>query len=915
MVQSKTKLTLLLMSLFIALVCSGCINTAHFSASPVQLKVGEGFVNPIGYYEALPRFSWQLPKNIHIPKQTAYQIQVAENKLFTAELLWDSGKVKSNSTSWVKYQGEPLRSRQALFWRVRTWNENRIASDWSAPQSIEMGLLSNQDWRAKWIAHRNMDLSLPPSQESIATPQYLRKDFGLDNNVKHVTKARLYVTAKGLFKAFVNGKQVAPEDTMTPGWTPYKKRIETLTYDVTEFLQSEQNTVAATLAGGWYSGRIFAEHDTDHRIPPRFLAQLEITYSDGSEQMIASDETWQATQLGPIRFASIYDGEKYHQALEMPGWNDTGFSGESWTQVLTEPLSTDIALTPKRHNPVRFIETLTAKKIVKADAQSAVYDFGQNMVGVPTIKLPMIAGETIQIRFAEALHKGEFYSKNYRSAHSTDYYTASQTGVIHYQPSFTYHGYRYIEISGFDASKTPQLNWVKAQVQHSDIPIANSFTSSHGKLNQLTSNIVWGLRSNFFDIPLDCPQRDERLAWTGDAQVFVTPSMYMADSYPFWSAWLQSMREEQRTNGGIPNYIPYAKWLLDWPSAGWGDAATIIPWELYIMTGDKQILQDNYAMMKAWVNYHTERSNDGISKVQTLGDWLQPFSQAKDVNRGDTAYSIISTAFYARSTELTLKAAKVLKKTKDVSELSRLHKQIKLAFRHQLFDKGLNIVDGKATQTSYLLGLAYDLFDTSEVPLAQQKLIAQLKKSDNHLRTGFIGTPLLASVLQAAGRTDLVYELLFKESYPSWLYSINNGATTTWERWNSYTLKEGFNDQGMNSLNHYAYGSIARWFYEGILGIQPQTAGFKSVKIAPQLGGQLSHAKGFYETPQGLIKVAWSISDGVFTLDVSVPNNTLAELILPDKVKAGTAKLNGRAVFRGSLPNLSAGNYRLIGNI
>ncbi|AWB65559.1 rhamnosidase [Saccharobesus litoralis] len=880
--------------------------------APVQLKVGEGFIEPLGYYESKPRFSWRLMQGLNSFKQTAYQIQVASDAQFKSPIIWDSGQVESSANSWIKYQGQPLQSRQTVFWRVKVWNEAKQASKWSSAQSLEMGLLANKDWTAKWIGHTDTELAKSPSQALIATPQYLRTEFALDKSVK---TARLYISAKGLFKAYINGQQVAPQDVMTPGWTPYQKRIETLTYDVTDLLAQGQNALAATLAGGWYSGRIFDLKDQDHTQPPRLIAQLEVTYQDGSIKTIATDETWLASQQGPIRFASIYDGEKYDQAKEIPGWNavnkNISLQSSKWTQVTTENLDADVALSPKRHAPIRVIESLPVQQIVKADTNSVVFDFGQNMVGVPKVSIPMLAGQTAKIRFAEALHKGEFYTDNYRSAHSTNYFTADKTGVIHYQPSFTYHGYRYVEISGFDPKQTPSKDWVTAIVQHSDMALANNFTSSHSKLNQLLSNVVWGLRSNFYDIPLDCPQRDERMGWTGDAQVFVTPSMYMADSYAFWSAWLQSLREDQTAEGKIPSYVPYKEWKVKWASSGWGDAATIIPWDLYMMTGDKQVLADNYAMMQAWVRYHTSHSKNAISSMMTFGDWLQPFTESKQVNRGDTPFDLISTAYYARSIELTLKTAKELGKTADVAELQALHQQVKQAFRQHFFDSQLNPTQGLATQTTYLLGLAFNLFDGEEIEIAQQILIMLLKEADNHLRTGFLGTPLLASVLQDAGRSDLVYELIFKETYPSWFYSVNNGATTTWERWNSYSLKDGFNPQGMNSLNHYAYGSISRWFYEGMLGIQPKTPGFKQITIAPQLGEQLNQAQGFYDTPQGRVEVAWQVTDKQFNLKLVVPSNTTAEIILPKQLIASTVKLNGSVALNQALQNLSAGSYNL----
>jgi len=887
------------------------------SLPPVEsLEVGEGFVNPIGYYESEPRFSWIIPNSWHSNFQSAYQLQVATNSEFSHnKLVWDSEKVLSNETSWVRYQGAPLQSRTKLFWRVRAWDEYDIASIWSEPQTIEIGLLNNADWQAQWIGHPDTALDKQPSHALIATPQYFRKSFDVTDDIK---QARLYITAKGLFKPHINGLEVSPNDVMTPGWTPYDKRLESLTYDVTTLLQSGRNTLATILAGGWYSGRVFGQFESDHRKPPRFLAQLEITYGNGTTQTIVTDSTWKSTQQGPIRFASIYDGERYDQNLEMSDWAVSSFDDEPWQPVVTEALDSSAAIRPKRHAPIRIVEEMPVKSIVSHKNNTVIFDFGQNMVGVPRIRVPVVAGKEIRVRVAEALHKGEFYTENYRSAKSENRYVAAETGTVEYAPTFTYHGYRYVEVSGFDSRQAPEKNWVTALIQHSDVGLHASFTSSHNKLNKLAENIVWGLRSNFYDIPLDCPQRDERLGWTGDAQVFVTPSMYMADVYGFWSAWLQSVREDQREDGAIPLYVPDAKWKIDWASSGWGDAATIIPWQLYIATGDKSILADNYDMMKQWLEHHKLKSKNYISNMNTFGDWLQPYPvinvEGDNGNRGNTDFNLIGTAYFAYSVNLTIKAAEVLGQTEDLAALNDLHGNIQQSLLETFFDQDLNLKKGIPTQTTYLLGLGYDLFPEEKRDLAVEKLIELLRDADFHLRTGFLGTPLLSEVLQEAGRSDVMYDLLFKETYPSWFYSINNGATTTWERWNSYSLEDGFNPQGMNSLNHYAYGTVSRWFYEGILGITPIEPGFKKIRIEPQFTAKLSRASGGYKTPNGEVRVDWNIFENQLTMKVTIPKNTTADVILAQADYDGLL-LNGVGVKPSGIESLPAGNYTIVSTV
>lgn len=888
--------------------CSSYSHTEN--DKPVSLTVGEGFTNPLGYYENTPRFSWRPPLNSgKSTRQSAYQIQVASTveDLMNNPDKWDSGKVESASMAWVEYNGKEIVSRDQIFWRVRFWDEHNVPSKWSDVAEIEMGLLENADWKASWIGANETRATAPVSQSILATPQYFRKQFSVD---KKVVKARLYVTAKGVFKVYLNGEDLTKNEALPPGWTPYEKRIETLTYDVTSLINEKDNALGAIIAGGWYSGRIADLKETDHAKPPRFLAQLEITYSDNSTKRVTSDNSWKATQSGPIRFASNYDGERYDETFAMDGWTTTGFDDAKWNTVITDPLTEGTLLRPKRHLPVRNIKQLTPRSFKQVNSDTVIYDFGQNMVGVPSITIPVKEGKQVTLRFAEALHKGEFYTENYRSAHSTDYYLPAKSGVAEYTPTFTFHGFRYVEVSGFDETKAPVNSWIVANVQHSDIKLYNNFSSANPKLNKLFENINWGLRGNFFDIPLDCPQRDERLGWTGDANAFIAPSMYMADVYGFWSAYLTSLREEQTEDGFVPLYVPFVKWI-NWTSSGWGDAATILPWELYMMTGDKKILEDSYPSMKAWIDYHESQATNNISSMMTFGDWLQPYpeKEGKGANRGDTDFSLISTAFFARSVALTRKAALELGFEEDAKRFEDKRRRLAQAFRSEFFDSNLNVLKGKETQTAYLLALAFDLLPQKEIEIAQTKLISLLESSNTHLRTGFLGTPLLADVLQNAGRTDLVYELLFKETYPSWFYSINNGATTTWERWNSYSLEEGFNPQGMNSLNHYAYGTISRWFYEGILGVKPKSAGFKKAVISPQLTSKLSFAEGSIRTPNGIIDVSWTKSTEGFEVLVTVPFNTTAEFIPPAHYKivgAITAKNEPVAQWN----KLGAGKYQ-----
>ena len=873
---------------------------------PNKLSVSEGFKNPIGFYTATPTLSWELPVSSNIKNQTAYQIVVASNpKLLPNNAdLWDSKKQKSSQSTWVNYNGKALKSRQKVYWQVKYWNQKGKVSDWSALNSFELGLLHNNDWQAKWIGLPTAEEQVKGSQDNIIhRPQYLRKDFQVANDV---ASARLYITAKGVFDVAINGKNVS-DDVMPPGWTPYQKRIETITYDVTNWVQSGQNAIGVEVAAGWHSGRLgWMKSFWSDTESPKIICQLELTLKDGSKQMVLSDNSWKGTTKGPVRISEIYDGETFNANLEMPNWTTSNFKDENWKTVNAFDLDKSVRLEPKRHTTVKPKLELTTKEILKRNL-GVIFDLKQNMVGVPLVKVPMKKGDTLKIRFAEMLSPdGSFYTKNYRSAQSTDYYIASKNGTIEWSPKFTFHGFRFVELSGFDTSKEPSNDWVTGIVQYSDFEQNGTFTSSHDKLNQLQSNIVWGLQGNFFDIPTDCPQGDERMGWTGDAQVFGPTSMFNADVYSFWTSWLQSVRESQYENGGIPFVVPDVL-KNDKVSSGWGDVCVIIPWKIYYRTGDKKILEENFETMKKWVAHHEASSKESISNMNSFADWLQP-NPANGDTKGDTSHSLIGTAFFAHSAKLTAQAAQVLGKTEEYTKYLNLYKKVAKAFENKFFDENGKVKGATETQTSYLLALSFELLPENKQKNAQGYLLEKLKEADNHLRTGFLGTPLLSEVLDNMGEIDLMYQLLFNETYPSWFYSINQGATTIWERWNSYSKTEGFNPQNMNSLNHYAYGAIGEWMYERVAGIAPLEAGYKKIRIAPITNEKLTSASATLNTPYGKVASSWEIKNNKFQLTTTIPPNTTGVITIPTN---GTDDLylNGKVFQQNStLKFLKKGN-------
>lgn len=879
--MKNVRLKLILAISTLLLVAMSCTT----NNAPTDLTVSEGLVNPIGFYDATPTFSWKLPQGVK--GQTAYSIAVASSpELLSKEAdLWQSGKVNTDQSIFVPYEGKNLKSRQKVYWQVKFWDQDDKASGWSDVASFELGLLSNNDWKAEWISIPASELTEKDARKSLLfRPQYMRKETTLYSEVK---SARLYVTAKGVYEAYINGQKVGT-DVMSPGWTP-RNSLSTLTYDVTHLLQLGDNTLSAIVAEGWRSGRIdlrSTKKTLEHT--PALLYQLEIETADGT-QMIKSDETWKVSNQGPIRTSKVYDGEFYDANYELGDWDKNGFDDKEWLSVETHAKEDSITLLPKRFQGVKDIEELNVKSITEPVAGRPIFNFEQNNVGVPLVKVPMKKGDTLTIRFAEMLNlDGTMYTENYRGALSTDYYVAAKDGMIEWRPKFTFHGYQYIELSGYAPDAKPAKEWVTAIVQHSEITKNGTFKSSHDKLNKLQSNITWGLRGNFFDVPTDCPQRDERLGWTGDAQVIAPTSVYNLDMYAFWAGYLQSMRQEQLENGGIPHVIPNV--LGDKSSSGWADACVIIPWEMYFRTGDVSVLEENYETMRKWIEFWETKAEgrNFIPSNSSFRDWLQPYSTPQEnyrmTRRGDTPERLVNAAYFARSVDLTMRSAKILGYTEDAKELQALLDNIKVAFDKAFFDANGKAKQTKQTQTSYLLALAFDLLPQEKIDGAVANLKQNIADCDNHLRTGFLGTPILPFVLDQAGEIDLMYEILFKETYPSWFYSINNGATTMWERWDSYTLKDGFHKDGMNSFNHYSYGAIGQWMYERVAGIKPLTAGYKEILIAPMPGGPLSSAAAEFISPYGKISSSWTLDGDVFELLTTIPPNTVGRVELPANV-------------------------------
>ena len=837
--------------------------------SVAQLRC-EYKADPLGIDAAQPRLSWQLRSDERGVVQSAYQVQVTRE----GKAVWDTGKVASDRSVHVAYGGPALESSGRYAWRVRVWDGHGSASAWSARAFWEMGLLRAEDWKAKWVE--------PGLDEDTATSQpspLLRGAFTVKGKVR---RARAYVTSLGLYELEVNGKRVG-DQLFTPGWTSYAKRLQYQTYDVTDHLRPGANAVGATLGDGWYRGNLaWGKKRNLYGDRLALLCQLRIDYVDGRVDIVGTDGAWKSA-TGPIRRSDIYMGETYDARLERPGWTAPGYADADWKPVRVVAPERRALVAPAGP-PVRRIEELRPVKILKTPAGETVADMGQNLVGHVRLKVRGPAGTKVTLRHVEVLDKaGNVYTANLRVARQEVSYILKGGGDEVYEPHFTFQGFRYVAIEGWPGE--PTLDRLTGVVVHSDMGRTGQFKTSNPLLDQLQHNIAWGQKGNFLDVPTDCPQRDERLGWTGDAQVFARTAAFNMDVAGFFTKWLADVAADQQADGAVPFVVPDV--LSEngrgaSASAAWADAAVIIPWTMYLSYGDARILETQYPSMKGWVEYMRRQAgeknlwNTGFH----FGDWLAFATTASDYPGATTGKDLIATAFYAHSTDLLQRTAAVLGKTDDARAYEALLPKIKEAFVQEFVTASGRV--GENTQTAYALALQFDLLPEGLRGEAARRLAAEVR-ARGHLTTGFVGTPYLCQVLSRYGHADVAYRLLNRQEYPSWLYPVKQGATTIWERWDGQKPDGSFQDAGMNSFNHYAYGAIGEWMYRVIAGldVDPEEPGYKHVLAQPQPGGGLTSADARLETLYGEASSGWALADDRLTVSVAVPPNARGTVRLP----------------------------------
>ena len=866
---------------------------------PIHLQC-DYMTNPIGFDFDRPTMSWKFLGEGGGTRQTAYQLQIFADASMK-KLLFDTSKILCETSIGVRLDA-PLSPMTRYHWRVAVWDERGEQSAWSEAAWFETGRYGTP-WMATWISANFPDNDTHP---------VLRKGFSLRGEV---VSARAYVCGLGLYELFINGARVGDEQ-LTPYCNAYDKWLQYQTFDITGALTQGENAVGAYLGNGWYKGRLGWGMQRDRRnvYGDQFalLCQIDVHYADGTQEVILTDSSWKSAR-SPFMFTDIYDGETYDARLEMPGWDAPGYDDTGWKDVLPANVGFD-RLTARLSPPVRVIEEIPAKAILTTPQGDTVVDFGQNMTGWVKLHMNVPAGTDIMLTHGEVLDRdGNFYNENMRSALVQMRYIAKGNATESYAPHFTFFGFRYVKVSGWPGA--PNLSNFTAQVVHTDMERIGEFSCSDERVNRLYLNTVWGQKSNFLDVPTDCPQRDERMGWTGDAQVFcATASMHMQTA-AFFRKFLFDLEQEQNEFGFVPVVVPYVlRGMNEWDStsAAWGDAGTIIPWTMYEQYGDTALLEKQYGSMKAWVEYirscDTEK-RDLSYGPHHLGDWLAQDTNKPDGVFGATPTDLIASAYYAWSADLVSKAAAVLGYEDDAREYSHLSRRIKDAILDEFVTRNGRVVS--ETQTAQVVALHMNLLPDAFVAKAADKLAERVKYENYHLTTGFVGTPYLCRVLSANGYNEYAYRLLLSEGFPSWLYTVDKGATTMWERWNSIKEDGSMGAVNMNSFNHYAYGSIAEWMYRVAAGINPAKPGYHHALLAPQPHALLGHAKASIDTISGVFSSGWTLDGDSITIEMSVPLNATATIVLPD-AQGVTVAENGQEFAYLAPIERGPGTYRFV---
>lgn len=900
---------------------------------PTYLRC-EYLVDPLGLDVKQPRLSWVLEDSnpqIRGQKQTAYQILVASKpELLTEDAadLWNSQKIGSDASIQIEYSGEPLQSFMWCFWKARVWDENDKPSEWAPKETSakwSTGYMNSQDIKAQWISQG----PVPPEWAEVidatrvkpvkiiksAPSPLLRKSFQVQ---KPITHAVAIIAALGDYEAYLNGKRIG-ENLLTPEWTNYKKRVLYQTYDVSSLITTGTNAIGAILADGWYMGNLGPGDGVRQRFygdERKIYFHLKIEYTDGTTADVLSDGSWKYSSESPILSADNFMGEEYDSRKEIADWMHTHFDDSSWKSVIVDNAST-VILDAQKHPPIRIFERIKPREISEPKPGVFICDMGQNLVGWCQITVSGQVGDKIILRHGEMLNlDGTLYTENLRLAQQTDTFILNGKSMQVLHPHFTFHGFRYVEITGL--RNKPDASFIESHAFCSSMPVVGAFECSDPLVNQLWSNILWTQRNNMVSVPTDCPQRNERMGWMGDAQVFAQNACFNMDMAGFFTKWTQDIRDAQREDGRYPDFAPHPRENPEsfTDSPAWADAGIIIPWTVYLNYHDKRILEQHYESAKRFVDNITTRNPNHLwtHYRNNYGDWLNGDTlkvKGYPKKGGQIPKPAFATLFYAISTQILAKMARILNKSAESDSYFQLYQQIVAAFLKKYTKKNGTIV-GK-TQAGYALALNLDIFPDLIRPQLLKNLLKALKRYKNRMSTGFISTIRLMLELSRWGYNDLAYHFVQTREFPSWGYSIAQGATTIWERWDGYVAGRGFQSKGMNSFDHYAIGAVGEWMYRVMLGINwdEEQPAMKHFYLRPQPGGTIQWVKGAYTSPYGKIAVDWKRSNMNLELNVQIPLNTTATLQLANQANLRIIE-SGKECPQKSEIDLLSGRYQFV---
>ena len=837
------------------------------TTTPSALRF-EHHEEPFGIGEVRPRLSWQVSTETPDWMQAAYELELGPDENSMASY----GRTDSAEQLLQPWPAPPLQSRQRVAVRVRVWgNDDGGPSEWGPATYVEAGLLNPTDWQAAMIRP-----AWDEASEDTEPASRLSRTFEVTGPV---ASARLYASAHGVYVASINGRRVG-RDRLAPGWTSYHHRLRFQTHDVTDYLRPGANVIGLELADGWWRGNLgFQDKRNTYGDRTAAIAQLEITDGGGRITVIGTDSSWLAGR-SPVLGSDLYNGETYDARLEDGGW--AGAEDAALDPVVVEDFDASVLVAPDGP-PVRATEELPVSAVLGTPSGKTILDFGQNLVGHVRLRVSGEAGTELVLRHAEVLEHGELGTRPLRVARQTDRYVLRGGREEIWEPEYTIHGFRYVEVSGWPGDLDPEA--FTAVVIHSDLARTGTFECSDSMLNQLHSNVVWGMRGNFVDVPTDCPQRNERLGWTGDFQIFAATASFLYRIPGFTASWLKDLAAEQGTGGPPPLVVPEV--TFDKPPfpvrpvmAAWGDAAVLVPWVLYQRTGDLEFLRRQLPGMTAWLEAAADAAGPELRFEQgfQFGDWLDPAAPPNEPGEARTPWQLVAQAYLAYSAQVAGEAAELL--GEDATVLCELSRRAAAVFRERYIADGGELLP--PTQTAYAVALSFGLLEGGEEAVAAAGLAAAVEADGYRIATGFVGTPLVCDALTDHGYTTAAYRLLLQTECPSWLYPVTMGATTIWERWDSMLPDGSINEGEMTSFNHYALGAVADWMHRSLAGLAPTGPGYRKLLIRPMPGGGLDWAQARHETPYGVADVRWDLAGADFTLQVTVPAGCTATVVLPD---------------------------------